>query len=184
MNKALFFISIIFITSLTACSTFTPHRYNISADNNIALKSIGASNINVGVFKNLETEFDNNCRAAGPILPPDGLSFEEYIKNALEDELKIAGMFNDISPTVTLTGAIEKLSFSSSRGLTGGYWNIGLRVTSSNGKSVYVTERYEFNSGFDALTACKQTAEAYCFAVQNLIGKLIKSPDFKGLVTP
>jgi hypothetical protein len=43
---------------------------------------------------------------------------------------------------------------------------------------------YEFNSGFIADTACKQTAEAYLPAVQNLIGKLVKAPEFESLVTP
>ncbi len=92
-------------------------------------------------------------------------------------------MFDDQSPN-SPTGVVEQLSFSSSRGLTGGIWDIGLRVNSSNGKSNFVSEHYEFNSGFDALTACKQTAEAYLPAVQNLIGKLVKSADFRGLVTP
>jgi hypothetical protein len=68
--------------------------------------------------------------------------------------------------------------------LTGGSWDIGLKVNSSNGKSVSVSEHYEFNSGFIADTACKQTAEAYLPAVQNLIGKLVKAPEFKSLVTP
>jgi hypothetical protein len=40
------------------------------------------------------------------------------------------------------------------------------------------------NGGFIADTACKQTAEAYFPAVQNLIGKLVKSPEFLALVMP
>ena len=43
-------------------------------------------------------------------------------------------------------------------------------------------ERYEFESGFVADMACKQTAEAYMPAVQNLIGKIVRSPGFKGLL--
>ncbi len=110
------------------------------------------------------------------------MSFEAYIQKALADELKVAGMYDDKAPKVTLTGAVEKLSFSSSRGLTGGEWDISLRVNSSNGKSLSVSEHYEFESGFIADTACKQTAEAYLPAVQNIIGKAIKHPNFKGLL--
>jgi hypothetical protein len=171
------------VLALSACSTYMPQRYSISADNNVALKAIDAGNINVGPFTG-PAKFDNNCRAAGPIAPPDNMSFEAYIQKALADELKVASKFDDKTPKVTLTGALEQLSFSSSRGVTGGTWDIGLRVNSSNGKSTFVTEHYEFNSGFIADTACKQTAEAYYPAVQNLLGKLIKSPDFIGLVTP
>lgn len=175
--------AILALVSLSACSTYMPQRYSISADNNVALKTIEASNINVGTFQG-PAKFDSNCRAAGPIAPPDNMSFEAYIQKALADELKVAGKFDEKSPKITLSGVVEQLAFSSSRGLTGGSWDIGLRVTSSNGKSTFISEHYEFNSGFIADTACKQTAEAYYPAVQNLIGKLVKSPEFIGLVTP
>ena len=169
--------------ALSACSTFTPQRYNISADNNVALKAIGVGNINVGTFAG-PSVFDRACRGAGPIAPPDNMSFEAYIQKALADELKVAGMFDEQTPKTILTGTVEKLSFSSSRGLTGGEWDISLRVNSSNGKSVFVSEHYEFQSGFIADTACKQTAEAYLPAVQNVIGKLVKAPEFRSLLVP
>lgn len=175
-------VTLLTVLALSACSTYMPQRYSISADTNVALKTLGAGNINVGTFKG-PTGFDNSCRAAGPIAPPDNVSFEGYIQKALADELKVAGAFDDKSPKITLTGSLDQLSFSSSRGLTGGVWDLGLTVRSSNGKSTYVSEHYEFNSGFVADTACKQTAEAYLPAVQNLIGKLVKAPEFKALVT-
>lgn len=174
-------LTVLLSAILTGCSTYMPQRYSISADNNVALKSIGVGKVNVGAFKG-PASFDNSCRAAGPIAPPDNLSFAAYIQKALADELKVAGMYNDTGPDVTLSGTVESLAFSSSRGLTGGSWDIGLRVQSSNGKATLVSEHYEFNSGFVADTACKQTAEAYYPAVQNLIGKLIKSPDFRALL--
>jgi hypothetical protein len=169
--------------SLGACSTYMPQRYSINADTNVALKSIDAGNISVGTFKGPDN-FDKSCRAAGPIAPPDNLTFEGYIQKALADELKVAGKYNDATPRVTLNGIVDQLAFSSSRSLTGGSWDIGLKINSSNGKSAYVSEHYEFNSGFIADTACKQTAEAYLPAVQDLIQKLVKSPDFKSLITP
>lgn len=176
--------AVLFIAlALSACSTYTPQRYSISADNNVALKAIPAGNINVGQF-NDAASFNSNCRAVGPIAPPDSMSFAGYIQKALADELKVAGKFDDKAPKTTLSGSIEQLSFSSSRGLVGGSWDIGLKLNSSNGKSMIVTEHYEFNSGFDGFTACKQTAEAFYPAVQNLIGKLVKSPEFVALVTP
>jgi hypothetical protein len=76
------------LISLTACSTYMPQRYSISADNNVALKAIEAGNINVGAFHG-SAKFDSNCRAAGPIAPPDNMSFEAYIQKALADELKV-----------------------------------------------------------------------------------------------
>ena len=177
------FLLVCSVLALSACSTFTPQRYSIAADNNVALKAIGVGGINVGAFVG-PASFDRTCRGAGPIAPPDNMSFEAYIQKALADELKVAGMFDDKTPKVTLSGVVEQLSFSSSRGLTGGEWKINLRLNSSNGKSMAVAEHYLFESGFVADTACKQTAEAYFPAVQNLIGKLVKSPQFKSLLLP
>ena len=169
------------VAVLGACTTYVTPRYSISADTNVALKALGASNVGVGAFSGPQA-FDNTCRAAGPLAPPDGMSHTAYIKKALEDELKVAGAYAGASPRVSLTGTVTKLAFSSSRGLTGGSWDIDLTLTSSNGKSMSTSEHYEFESGYIAETACKQTAEAYMPAVQNLVGKVVQSPEFKGLV--
>ena len=148
------------------CSTYTTPRYSINADTNVALKEMGVSGLSVGAFSGPAT-FDNACRAAGPLAPPDGMTHTAYLRKAFEDELKVAGVFAATNPRIILTGKVDKLAFSSSRGLTGGSWDIEIVLSSSNGKSIPVTEHYEFESGFIADTACKQTAEAYFPAVQN-----------------
>lgn len=175
--------TVLFIIILSAC-TNSPQRYGISADNNMALKASGGSNINVDSFTNT-ADFSNNCRGLyGQLSLPDNMSFEGYIQKGLVDELKVAGMFDDKAAKITLSGSVEKLAFSTLTSLTGGgSWDIGLRVNSSNGKSTYVSEHYEFDSSIQVFAACAQTANAYMPAVQNILGKLIKSPDFKSLVT-
>lgn len=165
---------------LGACSTYTPQRYNISVDNNVALKTLETGNINVATFKE-PASFSRSCRAAGPIAPPEG-GFAGYIQKALIDELKVADKFDDKAPKVTLSGSVEKLAFSSA--ISGGSWDIDLRLNSSNGKSMDVSEHYEFGGAFAAEAACQQTASAYLPAVQNLIGKMVNSPEFPALVKP
>lgn len=180
MKKTIVAISVLV---LSACS-YVPQRYSISVGNNVALKTIGVGNINVSSFTKT-ADFNNNCRGTGgAIAAPDNMSFEGYIQKGLIEELKVAGMFDDIAPKITLTGDVEQLSFSSMRSITGGTWDIGLRVNSSNGKSIYVSEHYEFDAGLAALTACQKIADYYMQATQNVLGKLITSPDFKPLVTP
>jgi hypothetical protein len=112
----------------------------------------------------------------------DNLSHTQYIQKAFEDELKVAGAFAQGAPRVSIGGKVNKLEFSSSKGLTGGYWQIDLTLDSSNGKKLDVSEYYEFNSGFAANEACRNTAEAYSRAVQNLVGKAVKSPGFTELL--
>jgi hypothetical protein len=109
------------------------------------------------------------------------MSHAAYIKKALEDELKVAGVYAASSPRVTLSGVVNKLDFSSARAITGGAWNIDLTLTSSNGKSMLASEHYEFESGYGAETACKQTAEAFMPAVQDLIAKIVRAPEFRSL---
>ena len=163
---------------VAGCETYSAPRYGMSADNIVALKSLAPSRIAVGAFTEAQ-KFADGCRAAGPITASDGMGFAAYIRKAFVDELKIAGVYAD-SGTVTLTGTVDKLTFSS----TVAYWDIGLTVRSSNGRSVSVEEHYVFDGAFAAVTACKRVADAYFPAVQNTLQKLIASPDFRGLVTP
>lgn len=166
---------------LAACETPTTQRYAISADNNQAIKSLGATGVGIRTFAG-PADFSSNCRALGPMQVADNLSHTQYIQKAFEDEFKIAGAYAQNASKVTIGGKINKLEFSSSKGITGGYWQIDLSLDSSNGKRLDVSEYYEFNSGFVANDACRNTAEAYSRAVQNLVGKAVKSPSFAELI--
>ena len=167
--------------SLSGCETPTTQRYSISAENNIALKSIGATGIGVGNF-NPPNSFSSNCRALGPLKVADNMTHTGYIQKAFEDELRVAGIHAATNARVVLSGSVDKLEFSSARALTGGQWTIGLTLRSSNGKQMTVNEYYEFDTGFVATEACRNTAEAYSRAVQNLVAKTVKDPVFVSLV--
>jgi hypothetical protein len=174
--------AVLVCTALLAggCETPTTQRYSIAAENNVAIKALNVKDIGVGQFAEPAT-FDSHCRALGPLQIADGLTHTQYIRKAFEDELKIAGVFSS-SPRVTLSGKVTKLEFSTTRGVTGGSWAIDLVLASSNGKSLPVSEYYEFNSGFIANEACRNTADAYTRAVQNLVGKAVRDPIFRGLL--
>lgn len=166
---------------LAGCETPTTQRYAISAENNQAIKALGASGVGIGTFK-APAEFNPNCRAAGALQVADGMTHTQYIQKAFEDELKIAGAFAAASPRVVLTGTVDKLEFSSTRALTGGSWTIDLTMSSSNARKLTINEYYEFNSGFSAPEACRNTAEAFSRAVQNLVGKTLRDPGFPSLL--
>jgi hypothetical protein len=118
------------------------------------------------------------CRAVGPIKTPDGEPFCEYIRKALVDELRMANVFSTNAP-VTLTGNLDQIDFSSNSGT----WEIALTVRCSNGKSMTVSENYSYTTSFYGETACNQTAQALMPAVQNLVGKVVRSPEFAALVS-
>jgi hypothetical protein len=166
---------------LAGCETPTTQRYAISAENNQAIKALGATGIGVAAFK-APAQFNPNCRAAGALQVADGMTHTQYIQKAFEAELKIAGAFAQGAPRVVLSGTVDRLEFSSTRGLVGGSWSIDLSLASSNGRKIAVKEYYEFSSGFSAPEACRNTAEAFSRAVQNLVGKSLADPGFPALL--
>src|SRR5262245_12150735 len=106
---------------VAACETPTTQRYAIGADNNVAIKALGMTGIGVRTFAAPEN-FNSTCRALGPMKVADNLTHTQYIQKAFEDELKIAGAYAQSAPRVTVGGKVTKLEFSSSKGLTQGYW--------------------------------------------------------------
>lgn len=176
MKKLVFAASVL---TLTACSTMQPPRYAVSVDNIQTIKQL--KNIN-GEFTllNQPIKFNSNCRLMGPIEPADGLSIPQFITKAFNDELKMAEKHSNNA--VKISGDITKIEFSSITGLTNGYWDIGLSLKSSNGKSLTISNKYSFKSGFDAITACNATADALAPAVQDLIKSTVNHPEFPGLM--
>jgi hypothetical protein len=80
---------------------------------------------------------------------------------------------------VTLTGNLDKLDFSS----TSGKWTIDLTLTSSNGRTLTVNEVYDYESSFVGEKACALIAQAFTPAVQTLIGKVFRHPEFTDLLS-
>jgi hypothetical protein len=173
---------VIVITSvlmLSACSTMQPPRYSVSVDNIQAIKAYEGAKAGI-VSLNQPAAFDSNCRLMGPIEPADGLSVPQFVAKAFNDEFKMAGIYSEEG--VKITGDITKIEFSSVSGLTNGYWDIELRLNSSTGSTISVANKYNFKSGFDAITACNATADALSPAVQDLIKATVSHPDFSKLL--
>lgn len=167
------------LSLLAGCSTMQPPRYAVSVDNIQELKKFDSAQVALSDFT-LSTTFSANCRLMGPIEPADGLSIPKFIGNAFNDEFKMADIYSESDTQIT--GDIKKIEFSSVSGITNGYWDISIDLTSSNGNSLSVNNKYEFKSGFDAVTACNATADALSPAVQDLIKASIASPGFTDLL--
>lgn len=163
----------------SGCSTMTPARYAVSIDNNQALKKYDGRKVRLASLSS-PAEYSSNCRLMGPIQASDGLSIPQFVEKAFNDELRFANLYSEGG--VMLTGALTKIEFSSISGITSGWWDLGLKLSSSNGQSMAVENRYNFQSGFDAITACNQTAQALGAAVQDLIKRAVTDPQFGRLI--
>ena len=172
-------VSIILALFVSGCSTYAANRYSISVDNVTTLKKISGTQLNVGQFTATKPGLTEiMCRGVGPIKTPDGETFENYIRKAFIDELKLSELYSENAP-VTLTGNLDNINFSSNSGT----WDLSLTIKSSNGKVLSVSETYSFKTSFYGETACNQTAQALMPAVQDLISKIIKHPEFSLLIS-
>lgn len=112
----------------------------------------------------------------GPL--PDGETFQEFVRKALVDELKIAELYAAAS-RVVLTGRLDAIDFQSGADAT---WRIKVTLSSSNGKRLSIAEEYGYKSSYYGETACNQTAHGLMPAVQNVVSKVVRHPDFPSLM--
>lgn len=165
---------------LGACASVSP-AYRPDVANQSALAAVKAGNIAVGSFTQ-PADIATMCRGNGPVDPPQGMSFASFVQSALAQELKASGKLATGAPDVTLTGALTQVDFSSSHHLTSGYWDLALRLHSSNGKSLDAAEHYPFDTSLLATVACDRSAAALPVAVQELIHKVVTDPGFPALL--
>jgi hypothetical protein len=167
------------IALLSGCSTYAVSRYTAATDNAVALRSLDGKTINVGPFTSSQPgQSEVVCRGDVPVKTPDGEPFSEYIRKALVDELIIANAFSSAA-SITLTGNLDHIGLP----WDANKWELALTVRSSNGRSMAVTANYPYVAGFYGDTACKVTAQAFMPAVQDLIGKIVRSPNFMTLIS-
>lgn len=179
MKRAL--VLAVVLGAISGCSTMTPARYAPSADNNQALRKYEGSKVQLTQLVP-PAFYDPNCRFMGPIQAADGQSIPDFVRNAFNDEFKFANIYS--KDGISLKGALNKVEFSSISGVTDGWWELGIVLRSPNGKTLEKSSRTEFKSGFDAITACNQTAQALGGAVQDLIKATVTDPGFKALLDP
>jgi len=175
LKRLLVFAAIALV--LTGCANYAPQRYTAVPGNVATIRELPAVKVRIDRVS-LATAFDTSCRGAGMIDPPVGMSFADYVRGALTDELQVAGYYSTAAPQFVLHGEIDEISFQS----ISGEWRLGLKMRSSNGRSMRVAERFPYESSFNGETACKRAAEAFLPAVQNLISKLIRDPNFPALL--
>jgi hypothetical protein len=179
-NIRMLFIAVLCVMS-TACAHVSP-QYSASAVDveEIRLVSNGTSKISVGNFtaaKDVESSI--TCRGEGPVSPPNNKTFQAYFRDALVEELNIAGILSETSDR-NLTATLDRINFSSA--MTGGDWDISMTFSSKGVEPFVISIIYPFDSSFVAATACQQVAEALPQATQKLISELIKHPSFKSLI--
>lgn len=166
---------------LSGCETTNSIPYKASTANVISIQqslqatgtkvSLGAFTLAPGV------EESPMCRLQGPVRVAPGKSLSQYIKEAFQEELFLAQVYQPNAPTV-IDGRLEALSFSS---VSPAAWNIVMSVKSNKYAGYTVAVNYPFETSFSAYSACKNVADAFGPAVQELLKQVVNHPQFSAL---
>jgi hypothetical protein len=169
MKTVIILVTLLFISG---CANFATNRYSISTDNAVALRSLSGTQLNVGNFVDKENISEISCHYHGPVTTIDGEPFAKFIEKAFSDELKMSGIYSKTAP-VTISGYLDHIDYSTA---FDSRWDLTLTLNSSTGKSVTITESYQYKGSVFAAPGgeCAQAALAFVPAVQNLIGKIIQ----------
>jgi len=163
---------------LTGCETTNSIPYKASPSNVIAIQqSLQSNKVSVGDI-GMAPGIDERplCRIMGPVDVAPGKTPSAYIKDAFQEELLMAQVY-DIKGT-PIEGRIEELSFSS---VSPAYWQITMAVKSPLDKGYKVSVKYPFDTSFSAMGACKNVADAFGPAVQELLKQVVTNPQFPAL---
>ena len=178
MKKLALVIALTSAVILSGCSTTNSIPYKVSTANVIKMQEVlkaSGKTINVGTITTADGVSESPmCRLMGPVKVAPGKSTTQYIADALQEELFLAQVYDTTAKT-SLSATVTDLSFSSVYPAT---WTIGMNVSSNNGTAYSVKTEYEFNTSWDAVSACKNVADAFGPAVQDLIGKIVNAPEF------
>jgi len=163
---------------LIGCETTNSIPYKASPANVIAIQqSLQPKKVSVGDVSMAPGVDDRPlCRIMGPVEVAPGKTPSQYIKDAFQEELLMAQAY-DVKGT-PIEGRIEELSFSS---VSPAYWQITMTVKSPVNNGYKVSVKYPFDTSFSAFGACKNVADAFGPAVQELLKQVVTNPQFPAL---
>lgn len=167
---------------MASCSTTNSIPYKASTSNVITIQNnLKASNkkVTLGTFSMASgvTE-DLMCRLMGPVKVAPGKTMSTFIKEAFQEELFLAQAYDSDAP-VKIEGVIEKMSFSS---VSPANWELSMRLSSNKSPGYSVTVKYNYDTSFDAISACRNVADAFSPAVQELLRQVVSNPQFTQLI--
>lgn len=186
-NYRALLLVVVAVILMTGCASYKVGPYRPSSNGIEWLEKLDVAVIAVGEFVSNTGNFALCSHSSGLafIRPPEGATFSSYFQEALISELRQADVYSD-DGQVLLSGKILDVELNS---ITSGFprrtrrdeWNISMIITSSNGRSISITNttRVPFGIGWKR---CKIARNIFPWAVKNTMFQLIVHKDFKQLV--
>lgn len=174
-------IAIASVALLSACSTYPAPDYGASIENVAYIERLGATgSVRVGEFSSAPgVPSSITCRAAGPITASTGVTYAEYVRGALHDELYLARVL-DPDSDVEITGRLDAIDFVST---SPARWEIAVTISAPGRPSISVDVEHAFNTSWSAEAGCRDAANALESAVERVISELTRHPDFRSYLS-
>ena len=166
---------------LSGCSTTNSIPYKASTENLIAIQQTlqaQGKKVRIGKIEPANgVEEHLMCRLVGEVKVAPGKTLSEYIKDAFEEELFKAQVYDPKASTI-INGKITAISFSS---VSPANWIIEMEVSSNYSPGYTVSVKYIYNTSWLAPNACQNVADSFGPAVQELLKKVVNHPQFASL---
>ena len=177
MNRRIITMSCGILMLAAGCTTYAP-QYTISSENMISLKEVkGGNKIQLGNFTSYKSDLHAiGCRGVGPVSTPNDQPFEQYVKRAMEGELRASDLYGSAG-SVEVNGHLQKILMSSNIGVA--RWEITMNFSSPGKESFVVDVVHKVNNAWNGQQACFFVAQGFPSAVRELLYMTFKHPIFK-----
>jgi hypothetical protein len=192
-----YLILLLLLTFLSACGTipvvpdYKTQTLNIDQLN--TLSGGVAQKIAVDNFTTTKSRINMGCRAFGEIHLKEGVTVEEYLRNALISELESANLYSTTSKK-SLGGNIDYVDLTTTsiatftvpglESLTNSKWSITATFKGKGANDFTIPSVYLFpfkDSFFDG--PCENPRKKFDSAIANLIKIIFKHPSFTKFIT-
>lgn len=174
---------LVVLVVLFGCTTVAP-PYQPSMQNVGTLQRQRPAQVKVGDFVaagEQKEKINQLTIRGGTFLSPYKESYVEYLREALRQELSLAGMLND-NAAVEVSGAFLRNEFDAS-GVSLAFAVMEARLTVKNNGIVRYSKtksvRHEWESAFAAFTAVPKAHQNYAVSVQKLLRSFYDDVDFQ-----
>ncbi len=171
------------VVLLSGCATTAP-PYQPSMENVGTLQNHRPAQVKVGGFtagKKEGEKVNQLTIRGGAFASPYGGSYVEYLREALREELRLAGLLNDKSE-IEVSGALLRNEFDAS-GVTLGHATMEAELTvKKNGAVRYrktKSMRHEWESAFAGMVAIPRAHQNYSITIQKLLASFYTDADFQ-----
>jgi hypothetical protein len=152
--------------------------YEVSYDNVKALATASVDRVAVDRFTTSRSDTTMSMRGVDRAVSPVGDGFADYLRDALQREIRRANLLDEEAPT-RLSGNIVENHFRTWKGQTVVSVEFVVRRDDSERYRRTIRSDLPWNSAFSGVVAQTSALQSYPAAMRELLGELYRDPAFR-----